>query len=168
MSSKQLTKKQKQKKWDEYFEEKQQLRDVVRVKTPTSDTQRFLQESRLSLLEEALGQSAYDSPEFNSILESYVDIFLELNNLGNHPKDEIIKRTKDRLLKDEIVGEFDGKKLPDPDPKWPKSGRISLRQAIDPKYLGRKKSESRVVNQVFGGDLQPGSYNPTPSSKEKK
>lgn len=69
--------KEKQKRWDEIFEEKQ-FRNVIK-KQPKKENRNFVLESRFQLMEESLKKTKFDSPEFNAILNECVKIFLEKN-----------------------------------------------------------------------------------------
>ena len=147
--------KQKQKRWDEFYEDKlftTQVRKSLPKETD-SDRQRFLLESRFQLMEDSLNKTKLGSNEFNALLEECVDIFLELNQDKNLDRDTIIKMTKDRIVRDEIVGELDGKKLKEKKgDDWPLNGRITLRDAIiKPSETGRhpSKDEERRVKNVF-------------------
>ena len=147
--------KQKQKRWDEFYEDKLLTTQVRKnhSKETDSDRQHFLLESRFQLMEDSLNKTKIGSNEFNALLEECVDIFLELNQDKDLDKDTIIKMAKERILKDEIVGELDGKKLKDKKgPDWPLSGRITLRDAIiKPSETGRHpdKNEEKRVKDVF-------------------
>ena len=147
--------KQKQKRWDEFYEDKL-LTTQVRKNSPKqtdSDRQRFLLESRFQLMEDSLNKKKIGSNEFNSLLEECVDIFLELNEDKKLDKETIVKMVKERILKDEIVGELDGKKLKEKKGNdWPLNGRITLRDAIiKPSETGRHsdKGEEKRVKSVF-------------------
>ena len=147
--------KQKQKRWDEFYEDKL-LTTQVRKNSPKqtdSDRQRFLLESRFQLMEDSLNKTKIGSNEFNSLLEECVDIFLELNEDKKLDKETIVKMVKERILKDEIVGELDGKKLKEKKGNdWPLNGRITLRDAIiKPSETGRHsdKGEEKRVKSVF-------------------
>ena len=147
--------KQKQKKWDEFYEDKL-LSTQIRKNSPKEtegERQRFLLESRFQLMEDSLNKTKIGSNEFNALLEECVDIFLELNEDKKLDKETIIKMTKERILKDEIAGELDGKKLKDKkDNEWPLNGRITLRDAIiKPSETGRHpdKDEEKRVKDVF-------------------
>ncbi len=147
--------KQKQKRWDEFYEDKL-LTTQVRKNSPkqtNSDRQRFLLESRFQLMEDSLNKTKIGSNEFNSLLEECVDIFLELNEDKKLDKETIVKMVKERILKDEIVGELDGKKLKEKKGNdWPLNGRITLRDAIiKPSETGRHsdKGEEKRVKSVF-------------------
>jgi hypothetical protein len=147
--------KQKQKRWDEFYEDKL-LTTQVRKNSPKetdSERQRFLLESRFQLMEDSLNKTKIGSNEFNSLLEECVDIFLELNEDKKLDRNAVIKMAKERILKNEIVGELDGKKLKDKkDPEWPLNGRITLRDAIiKPSETGRHpdKNEEKRVKDVF-------------------
>ncbi len=147
--------KQKQKRWDEFYEDKL-LTTQVRKNSPkqtNSDRQRFLLESRFQLMEDSLNKTKIGSNEFNSLLEECVDIFLELNEDKKLDKETIVKMVKERILKDEIVGELDGKKLKEKKGNdWPLNGRITLRDAIiKPPETGRHsdKGEEKRVKSVF-------------------
>ena len=148
--------KQKQKRWDEFYEDKL-LTTQVRKNSPKetdSDRQRFLLESRFQLMEDSLNKTKIGSNEFNSLLEECVDIFLELNEDKKLDRDTVIKMTKDRILKNEIAGELDGKKLKDnkKGKDWPLNGRITLRDAIiSPSETGRHhdKNEDKRIKSVF-------------------
>lgn len=87
-------------------------------------------------------------------------------NLKHCDHKSILKMTKDRLFKDEIIGEFDKKQIKQPDRSWPKMGRITLREAIKKKDIGQnpKAQESENVKNVFAGTL-PVDSQPSPSSK---
>lgn len=118
-------------------------------------------------MEDSLKKTKYGSPEFNSILESCVDLFIEMHEeLKNCDRNEIIKKTKDRLFKNEIIGEMDKKKIEQPNKDWPKMGRISLREAIKKSSIGQnpKAPESENVKKVFAGEMKQDSQ-PSPSSK---
>ncbi len=147
--------KQKQKRWDEFYEDKL-LTTQIRKNSPKetdSERQRFLLESRFQLMEDSLNKTKIGSNEFNALLEECVDIFLELNEDKKLDRDTVIKMAKERILKNEIVGELDGKKLKDKkDAEWPLNGRITLRDAIiKPSETGRHpdKNEEKRVKDVF-------------------
>ena len=147
--------KQKQKKWEEFYEDRL-LTTQVRKNSPKeadSERQRFLLESRFQLMEDSLNKTKLGSNEFNALLEECVDIFLELNEDKKLDRDTVIKMTKERILKNEIIGELDGKKLKDKkDSEWPLNGRITLRDAIiKPSETGRHpdKNEEKRVKNVF-------------------
>ncbi len=147
--------KQRQKKWDEFYEDKL-LSTQVRKNSPKetdSDRQRFLLESRFQLMEDSLNKTKIGSNEFNSLLEECVNIFLELNEDKKLDKDTVVKMVKERIIKDEIVGELDGKKLKEKkDDDWPLNGRITLRDAIiKPSETGRhpSKDEEKRIKSVF-------------------
>ena len=165
MSKKTL--KQKQKSWDEYYEDKLLSTHVRKNKTNNSDSQRFVLESRFQLMEDSLKKTKIGSSEFNSLLEECVDIFLELNEDKKLDRDTVIKMTKDRIIKNEIVGELDGKKLKDKkDKEWPLNGRITLKDAIiKPSETGRHsdKGEEKRVKSVFSPD---GVDKDSPSNKK--
>ncbi len=104
-------------------------------------------------MEDSLNKTKLGSNEFNALLEECVDIFLELNQDKNLDRDTVIKMTKDRIVKNEIVGELDGKKLKEKKGNdWPLNGRITLRDAIiKPSETGRhpSKEEEKRVKSVF-------------------
>lgn len=158
--------KKRQKMWDELYQDKQ-LSSVIRRPNRTSEQEQnnhnFILESRLQLMEESLSKTKFNSPEFNSILESCVDIYCELNEDKNLDKNEIVKMAKDRILKDEIIGEFDNKKLKQ-DKDWPFMGRITLRDAIKKSDIGQNPNskQSKNVEDTFGGKKK--NNNPSPSS----
>jgi len=147
--------KQRQKKWDEFYEDRLLTTQVYKNshKESDSDRQRFLLESRFQLMEDSLNKTKLGSNEFNALLEECVDIFLELNQDKNLDRDTVIKMTKDRIVKNEIVGELDGKKLKEKKGNdWPLNGRITLRDAIiKPSETGRhpSKEEEKRVKSVF-------------------
>jgi len=147
--------KQKQKRWDEFYEDKLLTTQVRKnsSKETDSERQRFLLESRFQLMEDSLNKTKIGSNEFNALLEECVDIFLELNEDKKLDRDTVIKMTKERILQNEIVGELDGKKLKDKkDIEWPLNGRITLRDAIiKPSETGRhpSKDEEKRVKKVF-------------------
>jgi hypothetical protein len=147
--------KQKQKRWDEFYEDKLLTTQVRKnsSKETDSDRQRYLLESRFQLMEDSLNKTKLGSNEFNDLLEECVDIFLELNQDKNLDRNTVIKMTKERILKDEIVGELDGKKLKEKKGNdWPLNGRITLRDAIiAPSETGRhpSKGEEKRVKSVF-------------------
>ena len=164
MSSKAILKK-KQKRWDEIFEEKQ-FRNVVKKSHPKEDSKNFILESRFQLMEESLKKTKYGSPEFEAILDECVNIFMEMHEeLKGCDRNQIVKMTKDRLFKNEIIGEIDKKKIEQPDKSWPKMGRISLREAIKKSDIGQnpKAPESENVKKVFAGEMKVDSQ-PSPST----
>ena len=155
MSKKSL--KQKQKSWSEYYEDRLLSTQIRKNKSKTNaNSQRFILESRFQLMEDSLNKTKIGSLEFNALLEECVDIFLELNQDKNLDRDSIIKMVKDRIIKNEIVGELDGKKLKDKkDNEWPLNGRITLKDAIiKPSETGRHpdKGEEKRVKSVFSPD----------------
>ena len=154
MSKKTL--KQKQKSWDEYYEDKLLSTQVRKNKTNNEDSQRFVLESRFQLMEDSLKKTKIGSSEFNALLEECVDIFIELNENKKLDKETVVKMVKDKILKDEIVGELDGKKLKEKkDKEWPLNGRITLKDAIiKPSETGRHpdKGEEKRIKSVFSPD----------------
>ncbi len=147
--------KQKQKRWDEFYEEKLLTTQIRKNSSKETDSsrQRFLLESRFQLMEDSLRKTKIGSNEFNSLLEECVDIFLEIHEDKKVDKDTVVKMVKERLIKDEIIGELDGKKLKEKkDEDWPLNGRITLRDAIiKPSETGRhpSKDEEKRVKEVF-------------------
>ncbi len=161
-------KNQKQKSWDEYYEDKLWSTQVRKHKTHNNpDSQRFILESRFQLMEDSLSKTKVGSAEFNALLEECVDIFLELNEDKKLDKNTVVKMVKDKILKNEIVGELDGKKLKEKkDKEWPLNGRITLKDAIiKPSETGRHpdKGEEKRVKSVFAPD---GEDKQSPSKKD--
>jgi len=162
--------KQKQKSWSEYYEDKLLTNQVRKFNknTQNNDSQRFILESRFQLMEDSLNKTKVGSVEFNALLEECIDIYIELNEDKKLDKESLIKMATDRILKDSIVGELDGKKLKDKkDNEWPLNGRISLRDAIiKPSETGRHpdKNEEKRVKSVFAPD---GVDKDSPSNKNK-
>lgn len=163
---------EKQKFWDEYFEEKK-FENVIQNKKDNkknqSDNEKFFLETKLHLMEESLQKTKFNSSEFNTILDECIDIFLEIHPEVKNKIDKknIVQLTKDRMLDDEIVGEFDGKKLKQ-DKKWPFMGRITLRDAIQKSFIGQnpKSKNSKTLKYIFYGDGIVDSQ-PSPSSDKK-
>lgn len=165
MSLQKKTLKERQKRWDELFEAKK-FRNVVRKFQPTEDSRKFVLESRFQLMEESLKKTKFDSPEFNAILDECVKIFMEMDeNLKKLDHGTILKMTKDRLFKNEIIGQIDKHKIEQPKKDWPVMGRITLREAIRKSDIGQnpKAKESENVKKVFGGTT-PVDSQPSPSS----
>lgn len=167
MSNKNL--KQKQKSWDEYYEDKK-LSSVIRnydsEKHNEEKNRKFLLEGRLHLMEDSLQKTKFNSNEFNALLEECISIFLELNDKTDQlDRGLVIKYAKDKLLKNELIGEFDGKKLKQNE-DWPFMGRITLRDAIEKDKIGQnpKSKYSENVSNIFGGN-KPVDNQPSPSSK---
>lgn len=162
--------KTKQKRWDEIFEERQ-LKNAIRKfpSRPKEDqNHKFVLESRFQLMAESLQKTKFGSSEFEALLNECVDIFLEAHpEKANCDRDSILKMTRDRIFKEELVGELDDKKVPSDNKKeWPKSGFIPLREAIKKKDIGQNPSskEPEIVKNVFAGDKTPDKY-PSPSSE---
>lgn len=164
--------KEKQKRWDELFEERQ-LKNVIRKRSSQrteEQNKNFFLESRFQLMAESLEKMKFDSSEFNAVLDECVDLFLEMHSeVKEQDRDLILKMTKDRIFKKMIIGEFDGKAVPkqSKDDSWPKSGFMPLREAIKKRDIGQNPSakEPEIVKKVFGGEAKPDSY-PSPSSSK--
>ena len=155
---------EKQKGWDELYEDKKLQNKIRKYRDPNDKNTNFVLESRFKLFEESLNKTKFGSDEFNALLEECVNLYMQLNEEKDLDKDTILKMTKDRLLQNEIVGEFDGKKLKQ-DKDWPFMGRITLKDAISRKDIGQNPAakESENVKRVFGGSSKNSSY-PSPSS----
>jgi hypothetical protein len=150
--------KQKQKSWTEYYEDRLLSTHVKNNSTSDNDDSRnrFLLESRFQLMEDSLNKTKFGSSEFDALLNECVDIFMELNEDKHLDRDTVLKMTKEKIMKNEIVGELDGKKLKTKkDKDWPLSGRVSLRDAIiKPSETGRHpdKGEEKRIKDVFSPD----------------
>ena len=144
---------QKQKSWSEYYEDRLLTNQLRKNKKPRSeDSQRFILESRFQLMEDSLNKTKVGSEEFNALLEECINIYTELHEDKHLDKNVLLRLTKDRLLKKEIVGEFD-KTKPKDDKEWPLNGRITLRDAII-SDSGRHsdKDEEKRIKSVFAPD----------------
>ena len=152
--------------WDQIHEDKKLSNRIRKYRDPDDKNSKFVIESRFKLFEESLNKTKFGSAEFDALLEECVNLYLQLNEEKDLDKNEIIKMTKDRLLQNEIIGEFDGKKLKQ-DKDWQFIGRITLRDAISKKDIGQNPAakESENVKRVFGGTYKNSSY-PSPSSSD--
>lgn len=161
--------KSKQKSWDELYEDKKIYNKIRKYDNRESEKEHdnFILESRFQLMEDSLKKTKIGSNEFNDLLNECVNLFLEMNDDNkNLDKNEIFQYVKSRLIDNEIVGEFDGKKLESKSNiSWPQSGRITLKDAISKKDIGQnpKAPYSKNVDNVFGGNI-PVDSQPSPSS----
>lgn len=127
----------------------------------------FLLESRFELMQDSLNKSKVGTSEFDALLNECLNIYMEMNNiehLDEGKKESIIKFIKSKALEDEITDKITSSKSEN---IWPSNGRITLRDAIDKKYLGQNPTapESKKVKEIFGGEKK-NNY-PSPSSTKK-
>ena len=134
---------------------------------------KFLLESRYDIFKDALSKAKIGSREYDAILEQCINLFLEKNELKDYFDDDkrrmIIKFVKDEALSNEIVGEFDDKKIKkDENLKWPHTGRVTLRDAIPKDMIGQNPDVpySKKVTKMFIGDKKEDSQ-PSPSTPTK-
>lgn len=142
--------------------ERKRERDEAREKKHDE----FVMESRFQLMEDSLKKSKPGSKEYDAILSECVDIYMDLHNVNEDFKENIVKYVKNKALDDEIVSKFD--KDSKSENKWPKTGRITLRDAIPRDMIGQNKKAKypEKVTHLFGGDKVKDNQ-PSPSSKSK-
>lgn len=156
----------KKKTWDEIYEDKHIKNKIVKHKS-SSCSDKYLIESRLNLMIDLIKTTKFNTDEFNALLDECVDLYIELHEdiLNNSHKNDIVKYVKDNILQNEIIGEFDGKKMKQ-DIDWPFMGRVYLKDAIEKNKIGQnsKVELSNNLKYSFNGNGKINNQ-PSPSSE---
>lgn len=139
-----------------------------KIPTPISkEKEQFLAESRFKIFEEALNKAKVGTKEYDTILENCIDEYLKMKGnmkLDAKHRESIVKLIKDKSL-DQEMNDAISKDVKN---KWPKTGRITLKDAISKDLIGQNKEAKypKRVTYAFGGDKKVDSQ-PSPSSKEQ-